>query len=122
MGKSKYGKPGTGVTIIFQATPMRTLLVRLCYGLAIVVVASYVYVTLQGPRGLHALVEKRAAIAQMEKVNTRLTRENEQKRDYIHRLESDQGLQEKVIQEQMKLVHPEDHVFITGPPPPAAKQ
>ena len=71
---------------------------------------------------MHALGEKRAAISQMEKVNTKLTRENEQKRDYIHRLESDQAVQEKVIQKQMKLVHPEDRVFITGPPPPAAKQ
>ncbi len=99
---------------------MKTSLLRFCYAVAVVAMASYAYVTLQGPRGLRALMEKRAAIAEMEKTNTRLARENEQKRDYIQRLDKDPKVQEKVIQEQMKLVHPDEHVFITGPPP--AKQ
>jgi len=79
--------------------------------------ASYAYITLQGPRGLRALLDTRTAITTMEKSNTKLARENEQERDYIRRLETDRAVQEKVIEEQMQLVHPEDHVFITGPPP-----
>jgi len=95
---------------------MRTSLLRLAYTVAALAMASYAYVTLQGPRGVRAWLEKQAAIAQLEKVNTKLSRENEQKRDYIHRLDKDPKVQEQVIREQMKLVHPDEHVFITGAP------
>ena len=96
---------------------MNSPLLRLCYGAAIVAMATYAYMTLQGPRGLRALLDTRTGITNMEKSNTKLARENEQERDYIRRLETDRTVQEKVIEEQMQLVHPEDHVFITGPPP-----
>jgi len=95
---------------------MKTSLVRFVYAVAALAIVSYAYVTLQGPGGLRAWLDKQAAISQLEKSNTRLSRENEQKRDYLHRLDDDPKVQEKVIQEQMKLVHPGDHVFITGPP------
>ena len=96
---------------------MKASLARFGYTLAALAMIGYAYVTLQGPRGLHALLDKRAAIAQLEKANTKLTRENEQKLDYIHRLDKDPKVQENVIREQMKLVHPDEKVFITGPPP-----
>ena len=95
---------------------MKTSLVRFCYAVAILTMAGYAYVTLQGPRGMRAWMEKQANIGQFEKINAKLTRENEQKRDYLHRLDGDPKVQEKVIQEQMKLVHPGDQVFITGSP------
>ncbi|HTX35861.1 MAG TPA: septum formation initiator family protein [Bryobacteraceae bacterium] len=79
--------------------------------------ASYAYVTLQGPRGLRALLQKEASIAEMENINTKLSRDNEQKRDYIHRLGGDSKVQEQVIRQELKLVHPDEKVFITGPPP-----
>lgn len=96
---------------------MKTSLVRLCYAAAVLAVASYAYVTLQGPRGLRALLQKEASIAEMENINTKLSRENEQKRDYIHRLGGDSKVQEQVIRQELKLVHPDEKVFITGPPP-----
>jgi len=96
---------------------MKTSLVRLCYAAAILAVASYAYVTLQGPRGLRALLQKEASIAEMENINTKLSRDNEQKRDYIHRLGGDSKVQEQVIRQELKLVHPDEKVFITGPPP-----
>jgi len=96
---------------------MKSSFSRWCYAVAAIVMVAYAYVTLQGPRGLRALMEKRAGIAQLELINTKLSRENEQKLDYIHRLDKDPKVQEKVIQEQMKLVHPDEKVFITGPPP-----
>jgi cell division protein FtsB len=95
---------------------MRTSLVRFCYAAAVLALGGYAYFTLQGPRGLRALLDKRASISQMEKVNTRLTRENEQKRDYLQRLDKDPKVQEQIIREQMKLVHPDEKVFITGTP------
>jgi cell division protein FtsB len=95
---------------------MKTSLLGFCYAVAILAMASYAYVTLQGPRGVRAWMEKQSNIGQFEKVNAKLTRENEQKRDYLHRLDKDPKVQEQVIQEQMKLVHPGDQVFITGSP------
>jgi cell division protein FtsB len=95
---------------------MKSSLVRLCYLAAALAVAGYAYVTLQGPRGLRALLTKEASIGEMEQVNTRLSRENEQKRDYIHRLGGDSKVQEQVIRQQLKLVHPDEKVFITGQP------
>jgi len=97
---------------------MKSSFVRWVYAVTALAMVSYAYVTLQGPRGLRALMEKRAGIAALEKTNTKLTRENEQKLDYINRLDRDPKVQERVIQEQMKLVHPDEKVFITGPPQP----
>jgi cell division protein FtsB len=98
---------------------MKSSLARFCYVVAALAMLGYAYFTLQGPRGLRALMEKRTSIAQLEQTNTKLTRENEQKLDYIHRLDKDPKVQENVIREQMKLVHPDEKVFITGAPPQA---
>jgi cell division protein FtsB len=95
---------------------MKASLVRFCYALAILAVASYAFVTLRGPGGAHALFEKEASIVEMEKVNTKLTREIEQMRDHIRRLTDDPAVQEQVIREHLKLVHPDEKVFITGAP------
>ncbi|MGO9255673.1 MAG: FtsB family cell division protein [Bryobacteraceae bacterium] len=95
---------------------MKASLIRFCYVLAVLAVASYAFVTLRGPRGAQALFEKEAAILEMEKVNTKLTREIEQMRDHIRRLSEDPEVQEQIIREQLKLVHPDERVFITGPP------
>lgn len=95
---------------------MKAYLARFCYAIAVLAVASYAFVTLRGPKGVHALFEKEASITEMEKVNTKLTREIEQMRDHIKRLTDDPTVQEQVIREQLKLVHPDEKVFITGPP------
>ena len=95
---------------------MKAFLSRLCFAVVLLAMASYAYVTLQGPKGVRAWLEQETSIAEMEKVNTKLIRENGQKRDYITRLGSDPAVQDQVIHEQIKLVHPGDKVFITGPP------
>lgn len=96
---------------------MKASLARFFYALAVLAIASYAYVTLRGPRGARALFEKEASITEMEKANTKLTREIGQMRDHIGRLKEDPAVQEQVIREQLKLVHPDEKVFITGPPP-----
>jgi cell division protein FtsB len=95
---------------------MKASLARFCYALVLLAVAGYAYVTLRGPRGVHALFDKEASITEMEKTNTKLVREIEQMRDHIRRLTDDPAVQEQVIREQLKLVHPDEKVFITGPP------
>jgi len=95
---------------------MKASFARFCYAIVLLAVAGYAYVTLRGPRGVHALIEKEGSISDMEKTNTRLSREIEQMRDHIRRLNDDPAVQEQVIREQLKLVHPDEKVFITGAP------
>lgn len=96
---------------------MKASLARLCCAIALLGVVGYAYVTLRGPRGVHALFDKEASISEMEKTNLKLTREIGQMRDYVERLKGDPAVQEQVIREQLKLVHPDEKVFITGAPP-----
>ncbi len=105
---------------------MKPNLARFAYLLLFVLVASYAYVTLRGPRGVHALVEKQSQIREMEKRNAELDKEIERRREHIRRLNDNPAEQELEIRERLKLVHPNEKVFITGPPdkttaPPSGK-
>src|ERR1044071_9776767 len=96
------------------ASQMKASLSRFAYLIAILLVASYALVTLRGPKGLHALSEKRAEIREMEKSNALLAREIERKREHIRRLSDNPAEQEQEIRERLKLVHPNEKVYITG--------
>lgn len=78
-------------------------------------VSGYAFVTLHGPKGVHALSEKQAQIREMEKRNAELDKEIERKREHIRRLEDNPAEQELEIRERLKLVHPNEKVFIIGP-------
>jgi cell division protein FtsB len=52
----------------------------------------------------------------MEKRNGDLDKEIERKREHIRRLNDNPSEQELEIRERLKLVHPNEKVFITGPP------
>jgi cell division protein FtsB len=95
---------------------MRFSIARLAYLIAFLAVVGYAAVTLRGPRGLHALFEKKAEIRAMEERNERLAREIERKREHIKRLADNPAEQELEIRERLKLVNPKDKVFITGAP------
>jgi cell division protein FtsB len=84
--------------------------------LAILLAGSYALVTLRGPKGLSALNDKRAQIREMERRNEKLTREIERKREHIRRLADNPGEQELEIRERLKLVHPNEKVYIIGDP------
>lgn len=95
---------------------MKAPLSRFAYVIALVVVAAYAYVTLHGPNGLHALSEKRAQIREMEKRNASLAQEIERKREHIRRLAENPAEQELEIRERLKLVHPNEKIYIIGEP------
>ena len=78
---------------------------------------SYAFVALRGPRGLAALNDKRQQIHELETRNTALAQEIERKRDHIKRLEDSASDQEMEIKERLKLVHPDEKVYIIGEPP-----
>lgn len=95
---------------------MKVSLARYAYAIVFVMVASYAFVTLRGPKGVQALLDKQAQIRQMEKRNADLDKQIERKREYIKRLGDNPSEQELKIRERLKLVHPNEKVFITGPP------
>ena len=95
---------------------MKASLGRYLYLVAFLLVAGYAYMTLRGPRGVHALLDKQAQIKEMEKRNVNLDKEIERKREHIRRLNDNPAEQELEIRARLKLVHPHETVFITGTP------
>ncbi len=95
---------------------MKSPLRQYAYALVLLVLATYAYVTLRGPRGLHALFEKRSQIQQLQKSNADLTQENARKRDRNQRLENNASAQEIVVRERLKRARPNEKVFVFADP------
>jgi len=79
-------------------------------------VVIYAAVTLTGPHGVHALMEKQRLIQQMQKRNGIDAKFNERIQEHIKRLNDNPAEQDLEIRERLKLVHPDEKVFITGEP------
>jgi cell division protein FtsB len=95
---------------------MKASLPRFAYAIAILLVASYAFFTLRGPRGLGALADKRSQIRELERRNEELVKQIERKREHIRRLSDNPAEQELEIRERLKLVHPNEKVYIIGSP------
>jgi cell division protein FtsB len=95
---------------------MNTPFLRITYVAAFLLVAGYAVMTLRGPKGVPALVEREHEIEQAEKRNGDLARDIERQREHIKRLADSPAEQELEIRERLKLVHPGEKVFITGQP------
>ena len=95
---------------------MKAPFTRFAFVFAFLAVVSYAFVTLRGPKGIPALLEKNRQIELMEKRNTSLAQEIERKRDRIKRLTDNPAEQELEIRQRLKLVHPGEKVFIVGEP------
>jgi len=95
---------------------MKGSLSRFAYVIAVLVVASYAFVTLRGPKGLRAIAEQREEIRSLEKRNESLAQEIERKRDHIHRLTESPAEQELEIRDRLKLVKPNEKIFIIDNP------
>jgi cell division protein FtsB len=96
---------------------MRSSVAKLGYALAVLVAASYAFVTLRGPQGIPALIQKQDQIRALEKQNAGLAREIEFRRKRIQRLREDESEQEIEIRQRLKLVRPGEKVFILQDPP-----
>ena len=103
-------------TIYFLGYFVRSSFAKLGYTLAVLVAAGYALVTLQGPKGIPALVEKQQEIRAREKENADLAREIEARRERIKRLREDESEQELEIRQRLKLVRPGEKVFILQDP------
>ena len=95
---------------------MKAPLSRLVYVMAFLMVISYAFFALRGPRGIPGLLERQHQIQEAEKRNAALAREIEQKREHIKRLADNPAEQEKEIRQRLKLVHPGEKIYIVGEP------
>lgn len=94
---------------------MKSSFIRLAYGMALVMAVVYAFFTMRGPHGIPAWMEKRQEIREMEERNATLARENQLKREYIERLRQSQAEQEIEIRKRLKLVKPNEKVFMKRP-------
>jgi cell division protein FtsB len=94
---------------------MKAPFVRSAYTVTLLLVAGYALITLSGPRGITAWLDKQSQIHQLEKRNAGLAQEIERKRERIKRLGNNPAEQELEIRDRLKLVHPKDKVFIVEP-------
>ena len=85
---------------------------KAAYLAGVLLLGVYAFVTLRGPHGIQALMEKRDHIQQMEKRNAELARDLEARRERITRLKESQSEQELEIRQRLKLVKPGEKVFI----------
>ena len=93
---------------------MKSSVAELGYGVAVLIAASYAFVTLRG--GIPALIQKQSEIRTLEKQNADLAREIEFRRERIQRLREDESEQELEIRQRLKLVRPGEKVFILQEP------
>lgn len=95
---------------------MRTAFTRWAFGFVFMGVVIYAAVTLTGSHGVHALMEKQRLILEMQKKNAVEAQKIERIKEHIKRLDGNPDEQEREIRERLKLVHPDEKVFITGEP------
>jgi cell division protein FtsB len=101
---------------ILPATPaMKVSAAKLGYGLAILIAVAFAALTLGGPQGVPALIQKKVEIQELEKRNAALAREIEQRKERIDRLRDDPTEQELEIRSREKLVRPDEKVFFYPP-------
>jgi cell division protein FtsB len=94
---------------------MKSPAIRLAYGMALMMAVVYAFFTMRGPHGISAYVEKRRQISEMEERNATLARENQLEREYIERLAQSEADQEIEIRRRLKLVKPNEKVFMKRP-------
>jgi cell division protein FtsB len=101
---------------------MKSSITRFAGAAALVLLAGYAFIALQGPQGVPALTEKRRLIREYEKKNADLARKIEEQRARIGRFNDSPSGQELEIRQRLKLVKPDEKVFILqDPPSPQAK-
>jgi cell division protein FtsB len=91
---------------------MKTPAIRIAYAAAFVMAVVYAFVTMRGPYGVSAWVNHQQEIRQMEADNAELARENQLRKEYIERLKENQPEQELEIRRRLKLVKPNEKIFM----------
>ena len=93
---------------------MRSSFFRFGYIFAIALAVVYAFFTLRGPHGIPAWMEKRQQIRELEDRNASIARDNQLKKERIERLRTSQEEQELEIRKRLKMVRPNEKVYIYG--------
>jgi len=100
---------------------MKLSLTRFAGAAAFLLLAGYAVIALQGPQGVPGLMEKRRLIREYEKKNADLARKIEAQRARIGRFSDSSSSQELEIRQRLKLVKPDEKVFILQDSQPPAQ-
>jgi cell division protein FtsB len=100
---------------------MKISLRRAVYSILVLGGIAYGFVSLQGPNGIPALIERRREIRRYEQENAELRRRMAERQERIQRLEKDPGEQEKEIRQRYKLAPPDEKIYILDGPLNQAK-
>jgi cell division protein FtsB len=103
----------------FWYAAMKSSITKFAGAAALLLLAGYAFIALQGPQGIPGLMEKRRLIREYEKQNADLARKIEEQRARIGRFSDSPSGQELEIRQRLKLVKPDEKVFILQDPPPA---
>jgi cell division protein FtsB len=93
---------------------MKASLTRFAYIIVFLVAVGYAFFAF--PQGMHAWQEKQRQIQEMEKRNDNLAKQVERQKEYINRLKNSPAAQELEIRKRLKLLHPEEKMYIMGDP------
>jgi cell division protein FtsB len=93
---------------------MKAPLTRIAYVIVFLTAVTYAFFAF--PRGMHAWQEKQRQIQEMEKRNAVAAQEVERKKERIKRLTDNSAEQELEIRRRLKLMHPDEKIYILGEP------
>ena len=88
------------------------LIRRVAMLIVFVLVGVYGYMSLRGPQGIPALMDKWREIRKLEEDNAGIQRENDYRRERIKKLQESPSEQELEIRKQLKLLRPGETSFI----------
>src|SRR6516165_10330186 len=91
---------------------MKTPLTRFTYVMVFLMAVAYAFFAF--PKGMHAWQDKQRQVQEMEKRNANLAREVERQKEHINRLNNNPAEQELEIRKRLKLLHPDEKLYIMG--------
>ena len=91
---------------------MRYSFSRLIFALAGLLAVGYAAYVIRGPHGIPALTEKMRQVKELEQKNAELSRENQARKERIERLIANPAEQELEIRRKLKLVRPDEKIFV----------
>jgi cell division protein FtsB len=91
---------------------LHQLIRRVAVLIIFVLVGLYGYMSLRGPQGVPAVMDKWREIRKLEEENASLQRENDYRRERIKKLQESPSEQELEIRKQLKLLRPGETSFI----------
>jgi cell division protein FtsB len=98
---------------------MKAPLTRFAYVMVFLVAVSYAFFAF--PKGVHGWQEKQRQVQEMERRNANLAKAVERQKEHINRLNNNSGEQELEIRKRLKMLHPDENLYIMGDPGTPAK-